>query len=1506
MGYLGKISAIVSANTSDFSAKLAASGKEVQSWARSLNSAVNSASSKASSSLRGIYTEAQKAERALQAIQAKKIDFKGFDAANLGQAVGRMQALISATKGVNEPLNRAARSLEKLPVAMQGGFIEAMKRAQLQAERLAVEVDKIGSGSLVSNSALEKKFEAIAARAMMTAQSVDRLKEAASAVGGLASGTEIRFRNPEFAGEMARARGLQERAAASRGGDFSGIIQRQAAAANELATAFARMEESRLVANGDVAGATAAYERQLTAVQQIGNELEAAIAASQAGAEAEREREASMRRSAEVASTLLNVLQQESALLSSQGAATDVRGRLQAAQAVQRATQEEATYRERAAEQAEREAAALAQVVAQQNRAFLVERERRSGALARDNSAAFDAATEGLMASPAPTRENVFGPAARTVETELERTRAMYQEFIAMSPEVQASLEADRQALNNIAAGARDGAVSLGVLIDANDRWAASARAAGEAAEQAAARARVADDIASQERDLGGNLGTTSNVAAGQAAERRRQARESLGMDAPGPTEVPRELSATEGRINSLRSRLESLPAPLRQMVLPALAEIQNRFVQLAGAVNPTIDQIERLGTAIDHAEAGASRMEAALRLARGFGGAGEDGINLGLDMAAASRAEAQLNSLQAELSLVTAEARGPATAAFNAWRNAVSRAMADGTISTQRVSEEVEELRLRAVEAVAAVRGIDAGALDSRTQRAGSRRQGDIGRMGVGNASLAMQQLGFAVDDFMSSTGGVDQRIRAISNNISQMAFILGGTRGLFIGLGVTMAAQAALAFTKWVNGGRAAEDQTKALNDALSRQKSLVEELAQAFRSFGDSLSRGVYSQSAERDREFKKDSDEVMNKRREQSEGRVVDADINVNRERATQAMLERRMQGETVLGRMVALRQRLRESQDREREAAEAAKSAPAPTRGDVAGVLRRSAAAQVQTGEFTFGRPDEAIRARAAELMAGEINAGTSQEELLRMLKLQLSSVAEAQSDYAAMGFTDTPLDQSKQELEQAIAQLENSIRKSTDPVVKSILDAGIAINGSLTAVQQLLDQATAPFSKTRDEAEKVADRMKEITTELEKGTTPERNAVLQKEMEALRQQAESYRSAAEVIRTFADTVKRISTDLASEVESETRSSANQARRAANEATAVAERGGEFGPNGERRRPDDPADLRRAEKRAIERREEAEKEARRAQDAADRVRSDNDRLREEFESKNADDPQVMAERKRLQELQATIESDGATPEEKSRAAEEKARIRRDQERRFEDSEQGRKAAAAADLADEEAASEREKWRQEDETLNAARRGRDEVETPAQREARRVRERQRDLFDARDEYGIPQAEINRASERISVEESERRRQEEKSIRDADPRERGRRLGMTDREQFRQDALDGVGYDGAMRRAQIQAEGGNVDAFIKQFTANQMEQVAPMLAQFQQERETAIAGGPSRAALTASDVTTSQGMSELNRLLRGDDASKDVNLAELQKQTDRLTELVDIVKNNPVPVL
>jgi hypothetical protein len=129
------------------------------------------------------------------------------------------------------------------------------------------------------------------------------------------------------------------------------------------------------------------------------------------------------------------------------------------------------------------------------------------------------------------------------------------------------------------------------------------------------------------------------------------------------------------------------------------------------------------------------------------------------------------------------------------------------------------------------------------------------------------------------------------------------------------------------------------------------------------------------------------------------------------------------------------------------------------------------------------------------------------------------------------------------------------------------------------------------------------------------------------------------------------------------------------------------------------------------------------------------------------------------------------------------------------------------------------------------------------------------------------------------------------------------RGRDLGMTELDRFKKEFAEGAGGDINARAAQMRQGGEDPTKFLQQAVKNQMQTVAPMLQQFEEERQNALLQGPSRAALKATDVSTSEGAAELTRLIRGDDSAKDVNLAELRKQTQKFDELIKAVQQaNP----
>jgi hypothetical protein len=135
-----------------------------------------------------------------------------------------------------------------------------------------------------------------------------------------------------------------------------------------------------------------------------------------------------------------------------------------------------------------------------------------------------------------------------------------------------------------------------------------------------------------------------------------------------------------------------------------------------------------------------------------------------------------------------------------------------------------------------------------------------------------------------------------------------------------------------------------------------------------------------------------------------------------------------------------------------------------------------------------------------------------------------------------------------------------------------------------------------------------------------------------------------------------------------------------------------------------------------------------------------------------------------------------------------------------------------------------------------------------------------------------------------------------------------ERGRQLAMTPAERAAEETRQGIN-DIIARFGDVAAEttglvdGAGRNAAIDRFIADRARQVAPMTAGFADEVRNAILQGPSRAAIGATDASTVEGQRELNRLLRGDDSNRDVDLVGLQEEANRLLAIIAEKKNAPV---
>lgn len=1040
---------------------------------------------------------------------------------------------------------------------------------------------------------------------------------------------------------------------------------------------------------------------------------------------------------------------------------------------------------------------------------------------------------------------------------------------------------------------------------------------------------------------------------------READIRNSLGKDIG---DSARQLDVLKNGITAVKGKLDRMPESIQARFIPAIQDAERELTDLSMSASPLAGDIERARQRLTQLTQEANRADQAMNFAESFGGAGRSGINLGLDQRALRGYEGQLTALQTALGRTSAQARGPAVAAFNDLRNAIADAMDQGNLSMPATQQNIQRLTNVAVNATSQAGGGSVASIQRDMQRAG-----DIGRGGFDNVSLAVNQAAFAIDDFMSSTGGWDQKLRAVSNNLTQMAFVLGGTTGLFIGLGAVLAGQAAVGLYRWINGGRTAEDQNKALNDSLARQKSLVEELAQAFKSLGDAMSQGTFSDVGKKNSDFNRQMEDIRKKQTDARKERVSFLDPDVQRERGEQNRLTREMEQTTDPGLRAAQAASLRESKEREKRAMDAA-AARAAT-GATPDEIRTIAGSTIRETEFLEGgrrtaRSREQADLRRRRLEGDVAAAGGDPMELAKVLEQRIAERKPmAERSIGPMNFEEGPeilrAREDVLQLERLLASLQDPIRAAIDKAANEIAESSRgpaedirnaqnevseAIKAGLPGARlfgleldknaQALEDAYRNLEKAAEEEdpkkkkelvdaakarvdaleaqraamrsradtlryERVVDPQRQIDARtervkgnlsasgLEDGQIARRMREIENQRETIRQQAAMSDNQHPVLQMFFEAQEAALNDEVAAIEASTlalkmfsdalnraaeeaKGNLNTAQQAADEA-----RRADLGNS----TPESQADRKRAAD-DLERQRQLEKDAQRE--------IENQRAREEEVKRGP-------EFQRMREIDEQLQSGSLSAADQEKLRAERAGLEA-------------KVEPQLQAARERAEKAVEASTREEEQRKAAARGRELRKTPEEKFAR---ETEQGLQDIRESFSRDAENNNGLVDVAGMREAERRYKEdrEKEARSATSAGRGREAFLTDREKFSRDIREGLVKDmtaGAIDQAGVMNVNGRRD-LLKQGIANQMEQVAPMLASFEQERQNAMLQGPSRAALQISDVSTSQGAAELTRLIRGDDSAKDVNLAELRKQTQKFDELISAVKEaNPEVLL
>jgi hypothetical protein len=1331
-GYLGKISAILTADSKGLSRGLNAGAKDVTQFARKIQSTISGATSRAGREFDNILTPLQKLQRALKVGVGQNLKLVNQ------QEVQAIRQFAEAAERIAKPVSQAAKDFAGLSTQVQRNFAPALESAQKAAEQLRT---AIGNGARVG----ERDFANLEARINRVTQAASRLREAGQATAGLASGQELRFQRPGFLQQTSRAAALQQQAAALspeqiQGSGVAALVGQQRQAAQEAANLLSTLERIRATRNGDAQSAEAAYSRQVAALRLVNDQLEREITLSQQAANAQREAAADAQRRAEAASRFLNVDQRESNLLASQGQQQDVRAYLQLL--------EESRVRTDALTDAQRRAEAASR--------FLNVDQRESNLIANEGQQQ-DIREYIQLLEQARARTEALADAQRRAEAA--------SRFLVV----------DQRESNLIASEGQqtDVRAYLQLLEDARVRTEALADAQRRA--EAASRFLNVDQRGS---DLLSNQGAASRVNPQQAF-----------------------LGRVGGEITAVRNQLRELPGVAAELG-PTVDNLTTRWQNLGRAgVGFTAEQLRTVQQETRNIQdALTSRNNTANDFSRQFGGGGPAGIALGIDERQLRGIGAEFEFLQGRLAGVSSEARGPLVAAMEQYRQVATRSFRDGTASTQQGRRAIAQAREEVVRLAAAVLNVRPGRLAQDLARVG-----DVARGSFGNAGLVIQQAVFAIDDFFSVTGGLDQRIRAAGNNISQLGFIVGGTAGLIAGVFVSALAQGVAALIKFSNAGVGSEDRVKALNDALAKQKTLVEELAQAYKSLAESIARSSLSQRAQRREEIKRQVDEIRKKQDEQVREREAGVNPEIQRQRGIQAARQAELDKTEDPARRLLLQAQIEASKAAERRllrnAVERPGISPLEAARQTVESRRRFEEARLPANEGDLGAADRenAVRLGSQQLLR-EIEAqlggaGSRQEQfnLARdfVLQEQARLGEQAASSRGAFGGqTDASAEAERQflALSRVLNDLERDLTRSTNAAAVEAADralaAGDLIGEAQTRIAKVLGDSGSAIGQ---QADALGERLSKLTTEIESAQIAGdlgRVDAAKAEVEAIAKQAEAIRAASTAVEQFAEVLDRARQEADQNLQ-QSQSDADQARR---------------------------ADLGVSTARSRE-------EAAATSAAFDRQVASSSQVRKAI---------ALAQERFNRDVAAGGDSRGTTLQKlAARAAEIDKQLL-----------QGNLAPEMRDALIREREASRVTFLRQDEDVQAA-------------------------LDA----------------------DTRLRQQ------SDLAARGRDLRMTPvqraAEQVTQDA-----------EAIIASAPLELRAALNRLAEQRMQQEAPMLAGFREERMNAMLQGPSRAALNVADAQTMEGNRELNRLLRGDDPNKDVNLVELQKQSELLQGVIDAI--------
>ena len=897
-GYLGKISAIVTANTGDFKPKLDAAASDVQKFARTVQGNLNSASSSASKAFEGIYTPLQKMERALQAAASMKLSFKGFDGAlkdvdalkSRLASLGKRQIDISVSGTGFAKVSELRDAISKI-TSKDIKFVSDLGGLQ-QARSLLAAMSK-------EEQEVINKFEKL--------QSLDQITVAIEVVGkqGLEA-AELKMRQTAAAAKLI-AEPLNEasRVAAGLGlamqQNISGVMSQVQAKAEAVKDSLGTVGASSQF------GSVAREARGLLAVLKQLAEAQAAIGGMSTGREL----------------TFANprlAAQLQSARALTNRAASQPASFMEGAPDVSRLTQ-------RINRNAQRASEAYSGVVGATTDAGRAEAEAK---LLRVQDV-----LDGLMA-----RLSKQLPLDVDTSQATSKIKDFESHLIGLSSRRVTNLPPNFF----------------------RDRVAEQSRKRDEEIDAATARfSRRA-----------------TTLPPSYLPDRLRQNEEKRfkGMFGDSPDSSAARVEGLASKVRSLQSAMSDLPIPVQAKLIPALEKAKQAVFALGN--NPAARELARAAQEAANLERNLKRAQTAAQFRGNFGSFLNDN--------AASNYAAQLNAIRQGMAAVGATASGPVATAIGKYQKALIDSAKAGTLATDATKKDLDEL-LNKIAQVAQAEGNlkNKSQAEAFVQNVKRSSAGDIGRMGMDKFNLAMQQGAFAVDDFMSSTGGLEFKLRAISNNLTQMAFILGGTKTLWLAVGAVIATTIGIPILKAIFSFDEFENQNKALNDELEKSKNIAEKTAEAYKELGKSLRESgmggaagkVAAFSAERQREAK-----------DRAEAEVFQRSPAFARAQSRVISLEKKLEDTSDVGqRGEILRELDRARMDRDRIRAGGISPSSMP---DIKAAIERAMAAETAA---LVGAPE--LVARRKEIEGRRVAEAKTPEEAIAQVDAQIKSISES-------------------------------------------------------------------------------------------------------------------------------------------------------------------------------------------------------------------------------------------------------------------------------------------------------------------------------------------------------------------------------------------------------------------------------------------------------------------------------------------------------------------------------